>query len=85
MGWWSDLTGASAAKASQAAAKDTYDKQQGAVGKLLGYGNEYESGMRDVYNPFLQTGYGANDALSRLIADPSSVRPASLLLCPARG
>lgn len=74
MGFWGDLTGSSAAKVSTAAAKDTYDKQRSAIDRLLGYGNEYQSEMTDLYKPFLQTGYGANDALNRLIADPSSVR-----------
>lgn len=74
MGWWSDLTGGSAAKAATGAAADTYKKQQGAVSNLLGYADDYQGDMSGVYNPFLQTGYGANDALSRLIADPSSVR-----------
>lgn len=77
MGFIQDLTGKSAANASKAAAADTYAKQQAAIAKLLGYGDEYKSSMDDLsgaYDPFVKTGYASNDALNRLIADPSSVR-----------
>lgn len=84
MGIWDDLTGKTAAKASNAAAADTYGKQQGAINKLLGYGDDYRADyanlaggydpLKSGYDPYAQTGYGANTALQRLIADPSSVR-----------
>ena len=77
MGFWQDLTGESAAEASKAAAADTYGKQQGSIKKLLGYGDEYKGGMDTLsksYDPFISTGLQANDAYSRLLQDPSSVR-----------
>lgn len=74
MGIFDDLLGKTSEKASKAAAADTYAKQQNAISKLLGYGDEYAADMGDLYSPFLETGYGANDSLNRLIADPSSVR-----------
>lgn len=77
MGFWSDITGQTAADASKAAAADTYKKQQDAVAKLLGYGDQYASGMGDLakgFQPWQATGRTANDAVARLIADPSSVR-----------
>jgi len=77
MGFFQDLTGKTAANASKAAAADTYQKQQDAINKLLGYGAEYKTGMDTLsqsYDPYVQTGYASNGALNRLIADPSSVR-----------
>ncbi len=81
MGFWSSLTGSDAADASKAAAADTYQKQQGAVGKLLGYGEDYKAGydkLGDSYAPYAAKGDAlsgsSNDALLRLINDPSSVR-----------
>lgn len=76
MGFWDDITGKSAADASTAAAADTYKKQQGAVQNLLGYGDQYATGMSDLskgYQPWINTGTQANDAVQRLLADPSSV------------
>jgi hypothetical protein len=74
--FWSDITGQSAADASKAAAADTYKKQQTAIGNLLGYGDQYATGMSDLakgYQPWQATGQMANDAVQRLISDPSSV------------
>jgi hypothetical protein len=76
LGFWDDITGKSAADAAKAAAADTYKKQQDAVTKLLGYGDEYASGMSGLserFQPWANTGLAANDAVARLIADPSSV------------
>lgn len=77
MGFWQDLTGESAADASKAAAGDTYRKQQAAIAKLLGYGDEYAGKFEDLaggYDRYVETGGAANDQLMRLIQDPSSVR-----------
>ncbi len=77
MSFWSALTGKDAAAASRAAAADTYGKQQTAIQKLLGYGDEYKAGMDEnaqSYDPFIATGLQANDAYSRLLNDPSTVR-----------
>lgn len=77
MGFWDDLTGKTASDASKAAASDTYDKQQGAIAKLLGYGNDYKAGMDELstkYDPFIATGRVANDRYAHLLADPTSLR-----------
>lgn len=77
MSFWDDLTGASAADASKRAATDTYAKQQAAIAKLLGYGDEYAGKFEDLakgYDPYVETGGAANSALMRLLQDPSSVR-----------
>lgn len=77
MSFLDDLLGNTAADASKAAAADTYAKQQGAVQKLLGYGDNYASQMSELatgFQPWQSTGLAANDAVSRLISDPSSVR-----------
>ncbi len=77
MGFLQDLTGKTAAKAAAAASQDEYRKQQAAVGKLLGYGEDYNTayqGLGDKYDPYVQTGYAANDQYTRLLQDPSSVR-----------
>lgn len=77
MGIWDDLTGKTGADAAKAAAADTYQKQQGAVGKLLGYGDSYKAGMdtnAQAFNPYVQTGRIANEQYQHLMADPSSVR-----------
>jgi len=76
MGLWDDLTGKSAADAAKAAAADTYKKQQTAISNLLGYGDQYATNMADLskgFQPWMTTGQTANDAVARLIADPSSV------------
>lgn len=77
MGFWQDLTGESAADASKAAAGDTYRKQQAAIAKLIGYGDEYAGKFDELsqgYDPYVQTGAAGNEALMRLIQDPSSLR-----------
>lgn len=84
MGFWQDLTGKTAAEASKAAAADTYNKQQGAVQRLLGYGNEYKAGTDanaegfdpyiQNYQPYVESGQAANSALMNLMQNPSSVR-----------
>lgn len=77
MSFWDDITGKSAADAAKGAAADTYAKQQGAITKLLGYGDQYASdmtGLSQRFQPWANTGAAANDAVARLIADPSSVR-----------
>jgi hypothetical protein len=88
MSLWDDLIGNTAADASRAAAGDTYgkqttaanqtyDAQQGAIAKLLGYGDDYANafkGMSAAYAPYTRTGGVANEQLQRLLADPSSLR-----------
>lgn len=77
MSFWDDLTGDTAADASRAAAKDQYDKQQGAVGRLLGYGNDYKTGMNTLskaYDPYVSAGNDALGMYSGLLRDPSQVR-----------
>jgi hypothetical protein len=77
LGFWDDITGKSAADAAKAAAADTYGKQQGAINKLIGYGDQYASdmsGLSQRFQPWANTGMAANDAVARLISDPSSVR-----------
>lgn len=76
MGLLDDLLGNSSAAASKAAAADTYAKQQAATSQLQGYGDQYAGSMSDLskgYQPWINTGTQANDAVQRLIADPSSV------------
>lgn len=76
MGLLDDLLGNSSAAASKAAAADTYAKQQAATSQLLGYGDQYAGSMSDLskgYQPWINTGTQANDAVQRLLADPSSV------------
>ena len=73
MGWWSDLTGASAAKE---AAADTYAKQQAAVKGITDYGDKYRnefSTLARSYDPYTATGYTANNQLQNLLSNPSSV------------
>lgn len=77
MGFWDDLTGASAAKASKGAAADTYYRQLLAVNDLKDYGDEYAGKFEDLsqgYDPYVQTGNTGNAALMRLLEDPSSLR-----------
>jgi hypothetical protein len=75
--FWGDLTGENAADASRQAASDQYNKQQLAIQKLLGYGDDYALKYENLskgYDPFVATGRAGNDALMRLIQDPASVR-----------
>ncbi len=77
MGFLDTLLGNDAADASKKAAADTYAKQQAATGALTSYGDtlpgQYNT-LAQGYQPWQQTGQTANDAVQRLIADPSSVR-----------
>lgn len=77
MGLWDDFTGKTGADAARAAAADTYGKQTAATNQLRGFGDEYAGAFKDLskgYDPYVATGYQSNDALSRLIANPDSVR-----------
>jgi hypothetical protein len=81
MGLWSDLTGKTGAEAARAAAADTYGKQQSAISKLLGYGEDYKAGydeIGDSYKPYAAMGTrlagNTSDALNNLILNPGSVR-----------
>jgi hypothetical protein len=77
MGFWDDLTGATAANASRAAAQDQYGKQLGAISNLKAYGDEYAGKFQDMsegYDPYVETGNAGNSALMRLLQDPNSVR-----------
>lgn len=76
MGFWQDITGQTAADASRAAASDTYQKQAGAIADLKAYGNDYAdkfAGLAQGYNPYVQTGYAANNQLQGLLTDPNSL------------
>ena len=74
MSFWDDITGKTASEAANAAAADTYQKQQAAIAKLTGYGDQYADKFNALYSPYSETGATANSALARLLADPSSVR-----------
>jgi hypothetical protein len=74
MSFWSSLMGDDAADASRAAAGDTYKKQQDAISGLMGYGDQYASLFKNMYQPYSDTGSAANESLRRLMADPSSIR-----------
>lgn len=77
MSIFDDLLGNTSAKAAKAAAADTYAKQQQAITGLTDYGNTYAdqyAGLAKGYDPYVATGYGANNALQNLYADPNSVR-----------
>jgi hypothetical protein len=67
MGFWSDITGKSAADASKAAAADTYRKQTAAVGELKGYGDTLPgayAGLADNFQPYANAG---GSAMARLL------------------
>ena len=81
MGWWDDLTGKTGADAAKAAAADTYGKQQSAIARLLGYGDELKAGYDNIgasYQPYVNSANrfaGASDeALYHLIQNPDTVR-----------
>jgi hypothetical protein len=81
MGWWSDFTGKTGADAARAAAADTYSKQQSAIARLLGYGDELKSAYDNIgasYQPYVNSANrlaGTSDeALNNLIQNPDSVR-----------
>lgn len=68
MGWWSDLTGATASDAANRAAADTYAKQQAAVRGLNAYADTVPSSFNAVasgYDPYVSAG---GSALTRLMA-----------------
>lgn len=76
MSFWSSLTGQDAADASRNAAADTYYKQKNAIGDLTRYGDEYAGKFSDLakgYDPYVQTGYTANNSLQALLANPNAV------------
>lgn len=68
MGWWSDLTGASASDAANRAAQDTYAKQQAAVRGLSAYADTVPASFNAVasgYDPYVSAG---GSALTRLMS-----------------
>lgn len=68
MGIFDTLLGNTAADTSNAAAADTYAKQQDAIKGIKKYGNQYAASFRDLstaYAPYAQSG---NAALQRLMA-----------------
>lgn len=76
MGILDSLLGNSQADAAKRAAADTFAKQQAAGGALRDYGDQYAGSYADLaegYDPYVDTGYTANSAVQRLLADPSSV------------
>jgi hypothetical protein len=67
MGFWSDITGKTAADASRRAADDTYRKQTEAVGDLKRYGDTLPgayAGLADQFSPYANAG---GSALARLL------------------
>lgn len=67
MSIFDDLMGRSSAKASNAAALDTYGKQQSAISGLNQYGDQYASQFQDMskaFDPYTQAG---SSALQRLM------------------
>lgn len=69
MGFLGSLLGSDAKDAANAAAADTYKKQQAAIGDVKAYGDTYANKFSDLAQP-----YNTNGALQRLMSDPSSVR-----------
>jgi hypothetical protein len=68
LGIWDTLMGNSAADASNAAAADTYRKQQEASRGMRGAGDQYQGDMTGIaraYDPYVQSG---NSALARLLS-----------------
>jgi hypothetical protein len=81
LGLWSDLIGKTSADAAKAAAADTYSKQQSAIARLLGYGDELKAGYDTIgasYQPYVNSANrlaGASDeTLYNLLQNPNSVR-----------
>lgn len=70
MSFLSDLFGKTSAKASRAAAADTYAKQQAAGNNLRAFGDTYASEFDTLANEFGDAG----GSLRALIEDPTSVR-----------
>lgn len=87
MGFLDSLLGNSAADASNAAAADTFAKQNAATSTLQGQGAGYATNLGNLgtnyatsmgtlaqgYQPWITTGQGANSAVQQLISNPSSV------------
>lgn len=76
MSFWDDLTGHTSANASNAAAADTYAKQQSAIAGVQGAGSNYATSMRDLaqgYAPYTRVGGAGTDALMSLLQNPGSV------------
>jgi hypothetical protein len=77
MPFLNDITGKTAADASKAAAADTFGKQNSAIRDITDYGNQYAdkfAGLAKGYDPYVQTGYTANNQLQQLLSDPNNVR-----------
>lgn len=74
MGFFSSLLGEEGSDAARQAAADTYQKQQGAVTKLLGYGDDYKNNLYSLFAPYAATGANANAAYNRVLNDPTQVR-----------
>lgn len=84
MGFLDTLLGNDAADASRRAAADTYGKQTAATAGLREAGDTFASrfgalgsqlgDLSKSFQPWKETGQTANDAVARLLADPSSVR-----------
>lgn len=68
MGWLSDLTGKSASDASNAAAADTYKKQQAAVGGLNSFADTMPGAYNNVASGYDQYTQAGGSALQRLMS-----------------
>ena len=77
MGFWSDLTGKTGADAATAAAADTYGKQQSAIARLLGYGDEYKAGYDTIgasYQPYVNSDGLITDGGRRLHSESFTIK-----------
>lgn len=77
MGILDTLFGTDAARASKAAAADTYAKQQAAGAGIRAYGDQYADKFRtlaDRYTPYTTAGGVAANQFTNLLMDPSNVR-----------
>lgn len=68
MGIFDTLLGKDAARASEGAAADTYSKQQQAVARLLGYGDEYAGAFQNLSQEFSPYADAGKSAVTRLLA-----------------
>lgn len=71
------IFGTDAAKASKAAAADTYGKQTAATAAIRDYGDQYKGAFDQLaqgFNPYVQAGNTAAGQFNNLLQDPSSVR-----------
>lgn len=87
MGFLDSLLGNDAATASRSAAADTYAKQLAATNTLQGQGANYATNLGNLgqnyatsfgdlakgYQPWINTGQGANTSLQQLLANPGSI------------